>query len=42
MIPPNIGDVWIPKILVAVGKESHYAILDLGSSVNMLSKELYD
>jgi hypothetical protein len=34
--------VWIPKILIAVGKESHHAILDLGSSVNILSKELYD
>jgi hypothetical protein len=42
MIPPKLGDVWIPKILIAVGKESHHAILDLGSSVNILSKELYD
>jgi hypothetical protein len=25
MIPPNIGDVWIPKILNDVGKESHHA-----------------
>jgi hypothetical protein len=31
-----------PKILIAVVKESHHAILDLGSSVNILSKELYD
>jgi hypothetical protein len=31
-----------PKILIDVGKESHHAILDLGSSVNILSKELYD
>jgi hypothetical protein len=29
------------KILIVVGKESHNAILDLGSSVNILSKELY-
>jgi hypothetical protein len=42
MIPPKLGDVWIPKIIIAVGKESHHAILDLGSSVNTLSKELYD
>jgi hypothetical protein len=34
--------VWIPKILIAVEKESHHAILDLGSSVNIISKELYD
>jgi hypothetical protein len=39
MIPPKLGDVWIPKILIAVGKESHHDILDLGSSVNILSKE---
>jgi hypothetical protein len=42
MIPPKLGDVWIPNILIAVGKESHHAILDLVSSVNILSKELYD
>jgi hypothetical protein len=30
------------KIFIAVGKESHHAILDLGSSVNIISKELYD
>jgi hypothetical protein len=41
-IPPKLGDVWIPKILIAVGKESHHAFLDLVSSVNILSKELYD
>jgi hypothetical protein len=38
MIPPKLGDVWIPKILIVVGKESHHAILDLGSSINILSK----
>jgi hypothetical protein len=38
MIPPKLGDVWIPKILIAIGKETHHAILDLGSSVNILSK----
>jgi hypothetical protein len=42
MIPPKLGDVWMPKILVTIGKESHHAILDLGSSFNILSKELYD
>jgi hypothetical protein len=30
MIPPKLGDVWIPKILITIGKESHHAILDLG------------
>jgi hypothetical protein len=30
-----------PKILIVVGKESHHAILALGSSVNIISKELY-
>jgi hypothetical protein len=38
MIPPKLGDIWIPKIFIVVGKESHHAILDLGSSVNILSK----
>jgi hypothetical protein len=42
MIPPKLGDVWIPKILIVVGKVSHYDILDFGSSVNILSKELYN
>jgi hypothetical protein len=42
MIPPKLGDVSIPKILIAVGKESHYAILGLGASVNIISKDLYD
>jgi hypothetical protein len=41
-IQPKLGDVWIPKILISVGKESHHAILDLVSSINILSKELYD
>jgi hypothetical protein len=27
---------------MTIGKESHHAILVLGSSVNILSKELYD
>ena len=42
MIPPKIGDVWIPKILISIDKETHHAILDLGSSVSVISKELYD
>jgi hypothetical protein len=42
MIPPKLGDAWIPKILVTIGKEAHHAILDLGSSVSVLSKELYE
>jgi hypothetical protein len=41
MIPPKLGDAWIPKVLVTIGKETHHAILDLGSSVSILSKELY-
>jgi hypothetical protein len=42
MIRPKLGDVWIPKILIDVQKESHHAILYLGSSLNILSQELYD
>ena len=38
MIPPKHGDVWIPKILVTIGKETCHAKLDLGSSVCVLSK----
>jgi hypothetical protein len=29
MIPPKLGDAWIPKILVSIDKETHHAILDL-------------
>jgi hypothetical protein len=42
MIPPNLGDAWIPKVLVTIGKETHHAILDLESSVSVLSKEIYE
>jgi hypothetical protein len=42
MIPPKLGDAWIPKVLVTIEKETHHAILDLGSSVSVLSKELYE
>ena len=42
MIPPNLGDAWLPKILITIGKETHHAILYLGSSVSALSTEFYD
>ena len=42
MIPPKLGDIWIPKVLVTIGKETHHVILDLGSSVSVLSKKSYD
>jgi hypothetical protein len=41
MIPPKLGDAWIPKILVTIEKETYHAILDLGPSVSILSKKLY-
>jgi hypothetical protein len=42
MIPPKLQDAWIPEVLVTIWKETHHAILDLGSSVSVLSKELYE
>ena len=42
MIPPKLGDAWIPKVLVTIGKETQHAILDLESSVSVLSKGLYE
>jgi hypothetical protein len=42
MVPPKLGDAWIPKVLVTIGKETHHAMLDLGSSVSVLSKEIYE
>ena len=42
MIPSKLGDAWIPKILISIDKETHHAILDLGSSVSVISKELYE
>jgi hypothetical protein len=42
MIPPKLGDAWIPKVLVTIGKETHHAMLDFGSSVSVLPKELYE
>ena len=42
MIPPKLGDLWIPKIQITIGKVTWHAILDLGSSVSAISKELYD
>ena len=41
MIPPKLGDLWTPKIQITIGKVTWHAILDLGSSVSVLSKELY-
>jgi hypothetical protein len=31
-----------PKGIVTIGKETHHAMLDLGSSVSVLSKEIYE
>ena len=42
MIPLKFEDAWISKILIAIEKETHLAILDLGSSVSVLYKELFD
>jgi hypothetical protein len=42
MIPPKLGDAWIPKVLFTIGKETHHAMLDLGSRVSILSKEIYE
>jgi hypothetical protein len=42
MILPKLGDAWIPKVLITIGKETHHAILDLGSSISVLSKELHE
>ena len=42
MIPPNLGDVWLPKILNTIDKETHHAFLDLGSSISAMSKEFYE
>ena len=42
MIPPKLGDLWTPKIQITIGKVTWHAILDLGSSVSAISKELYD
>ena len=41
MIPPKLGDLWTPKIQITIRKFTWHAILDLGSSVFALSKELY-
>jgi hypothetical protein len=40
MLPPKLGDAWIPKILTSI--EKHRAILDLEFSVFVISKELFD
>jgi hypothetical protein len=38
----KLGDAWIPKVLVTIRKQTQHAILDLGSSVFVLSKVLVD
>jgi hypothetical protein len=35
MIPYKFLDAWIPKILIAMDKETHHAILNLGYSVSL-------
>jgi hypothetical protein len=42
MIPPNLVDLWIQKMQVTIRKETWHLILDLGSSVSILSKDLYN
>jgi hypothetical protein len=42
MIPPNLGDTWIPNILISIDKETRHAILDLGSNVSVISEELFE
>ena len=42
MIPPKLGDAWLPNILITIGKETQHAMLDLGSSVSVFSKEFYE
>jgi hypothetical protein len=41
MILPKLGVAWIPKIFISIDKETRHAILDLESSVSVISKELY-
>jgi hypothetical protein len=42
MVPPNIGDVWEPRIYVTIGKITWFAVLDFGSRVSAIPKSLYD
>jgi hypothetical protein len=42
MISPKLGDGWLPNILNTIDKETHHTILDLGSSVLVLSSILLD
>jgi hypothetical protein len=42
MIPPKLGDACLHKILITIYKETYHAIFNLGSSVSILSKELYE
>jgi hypothetical protein len=42
MIAPNLVDLWIQKMQVTIRKETWHLILDLGSGVSILSKDLYN
>ena len=42
MIYPNLGDVWEANIQVTIGKITYTVVLDLGSSVNVIPKTLYE
>jgi hypothetical protein len=42
LVPPNLGDVWEPRIDVTIGKITWLAVFDLGSSVSAIPKSLYD
>jgi hypothetical protein len=42
MVPSNLGDLWISKLQITFEKVTWHAIIDLGSSVSAIFKELYD
>jgi hypothetical protein len=42
MVPPELGDVWEPRIYVTIGKITWHVVLDLGSSVSAIPKSLCD
>jgi hypothetical protein len=42
MVPPKLEDVWKPRIYVTIGKITWSTIVDLGSSVSVISKSLCD
>jgi hypothetical protein len=41
-VPPNLGDVWEPRIYVTIEKITYPIVLDLGSSVCAIPKSLCD